>query len=217
LIKALREHNIPFHIPAAILDAGHDAMGNYFYFKQMNILPLIPLNNRGAKDSYKNDVKLSQRGIPLCKANKEMRHISYNKKKMCHIFGCPVKRGTHRNGSYIYIPHTDECPLGSLCSPNTKHGPVLSISAKDNIRLFPELPRSSQKFITLFKLRSGCERANSSKKVAYEIERAKLKSRARRLIRLYIIAIVEHRKAIYKEETKGLKQEQISEILLSKN
>lgn len=216
LIKAFIEHNIPFNITNAILDAGHDALGNYFYFKNKNIQALIPLNNRASKETYKNQVKLSSRGIPLCKGNKEMRHISYNKKKMKHSFGCPVKRGTHRKGTYIYVAHTHECPLGSLCSPDTKHGPVLSISSKDNPRLFPELPRSSQKFIDLYKLRSGAERANSSKKVAYEIERAKLKSRAHRIIRLYLIAIVELRKSMYMEDTKGLTKEQITALLFSK-
>ena len=216
-IKTFREHNIPVNITAAIMDAGHDAVGNYFYFRKKNIPALIPLNKRGAKEAYKDNIKLSSRGIPLCKGCIEMRHISYNKKKMKHSFGCPVKRGTHRNGTYIYIAHKEECPPGSLCSPDTKHGPVVSISSRDNPRLFPDIPRSSQKFKELYKLRTGVERSNSAKKEAYPFHRARLKSRASRIIRLYLIAIVEHRKAIYKEDTKGLDKEQIMELLLSKN
>jgi hypothetical protein len=196
-------------------DAGHDAVGNYFYFRQKNIPALIPLNKRGAKEAYKDNIKLSSRGIPLWGCI-EMRHISYNKKKMKHSSGCPVKRGTHRKGTYIYISHTEECPLGALCSPDTKHGHVVSISSRDNPGLFPDIPRSSQKFKELYKLRTGTERSNSAKKEAYPLQRASLKSRAARLIRLYLIAIVEHRKAIYKEDTKGLDKEQIVELISSK-
>jgi len=215
-IKTLGEHDITVNITAAIMDAGHDAMGNYFYFRQKDIPALIPLNNRGAKEAYRDNIKLSSRGIPLCKGCIEMRHISYNKTKMKHSFGCPVKRGTHRKGTYIYVAHTEECPLGALCSPDTKHGPVVSISSRDNPRLFPDIPRSSQKFKELYKLRTGTERSNAAKKEAYPFYRARLKSRAARLIRLYLIAIVEHRKAIYKEDTKGLSKEQIVELFENK-
>ncbi len=38
-----REHEIPVNITAAIMDAGHDSMGNYFYFRQKDIAALIPL------------------------------------------------------------------------------------------------------------------------------------------------------------------------------
>jgi len=215
-IKTFREHDITANITAAIMDAGHDAMGNYFYFRQKDIPALIPLNSRGAKEAYRDNIKLSSRGIPLCKGCIEMRHISYNKTKMKHSFGCPVKRGTHRKGNYIYVAHTEECPLGALCSPDTKHGPVVSISSRDNPRLFPDIPRSSQKFKELYKLRTGTERSNAAKKEAYPFHRARLKSRAARLIRLYLIAIVEHRKAIYKEDTKGLSKEQIVELFENK-
>ena len=102
--KTLREHSISCNISAAILDAGHDALGIYQYFRKKNIPTVIPLNNRGAKNTYKNRTTLSEKGVPLCKGGLEMRHLGYNRNKMRHQYGCPVKRMTHRNGkSGLYI------------------------------------------------------------------------------------------------------------------
>ncbi len=159
-------------------------MGVYLYFRHMLIPVIIPLNSRGAKNTYKNGVRLSDRGIPICKGGKEMRHLGYNKKRMKHQFGCPIKRMTHRNGKAVYVTHHEECPLDTRCSPNTKHAPLVSIFSKENPRLFPDIPRSLPKFKELYNLRRGTECSNSAKKEAYSIEKAHLKSRATRLIRL---------------------------------
>jgi len=213
-LKTLKENNIEYKVLSAIFDAGHDAMGVYLYFRHMLIPVIIPLNSRGAKNTYKNGVRLSDRGIPICKGGKEMRHLGYNKKRMKHQFGCPIKRMTHRNGKAVYVTHHEECPLDTRCSPNTKHAPLVSIFSKENPRLFPDIPRSLPKFKELYNLRSGTERSNSAKKEAYSIEKAHLKSRATRLIRLYLLAVIEHWKAIFKEETRGMSKEQILQSLL---
>lgn len=208
-LKTITEHNISSTISAAILDAGHDALGVYQYFREKDIPTIIPLNNRGANNTYKNRIKLSQRGIPLCKGGLEMRHLGYNKNRMRHQFGCPIKRGTRRNGKFLYVTHHDECPLDTRCSPDTKHAPTVIIFPKENPRLFPDIPRNSRKFKELYNLRGGTERSNSFKKTVCNIENAKIKSRAKRLIILYFISIIEHKKAFFKEETKGMTQEQI--------
>lgn len=214
-LKTLRENNIEYKISAAIFDAGHDAMGIYKYFRHLDIPVVIPLNNRGAKNTYKNRVKLSDRGIPLCNGGKEMRHLGYNKKRMRHQFGCPVKRMTHRDGKAVYVTHHEECPMDCRCSPNTTHGPIVSIFSKENPRLFPEIPRNLPKFKELYNLRGGNERSNSAKKHAYQIEKAGLKSRAKRLIMLHLLAVIDHWKAIFKEETEGLTREEILQNLLA--
>ena len=130
---------------------------------------------------------------------------------MRHQYGCPVKRMTHRNGKAVYISHPDECPFDTLCDPDATVAPVVSIYSKENPRLFPDIPRNSKKFKQLYNTRGGTERSNSAKKVAYSIEKSKIKSRARRLIRLYLLSITEHWKAIFKEETKGMTEKQIIE------
>jgi len=106
--------------------------------------------------------------------------------------------------------------LKVLCEPDTVLSPVVSVSIKHNPRIFTIIPRDSDRFKELYKERTATERSNSFKKFAYPLERARCKSSAHRIIRLYLISIIEHKKAIYKEETKGLTKEQILELILKK-
>ena len=78
-------------------------------------------------------------------------------------YNCPVKRPTHRNGEHLWLAHTDECPLSVLCQPDTKMGPIVYINTDDNPRLYPPIPRTSERFEPLMNQRSGCERSNSIK------------------------------------------------------
>ena len=59
-------------------------------------------------------------------------------------------------------------------------------------------------FKELMKLRSGCERSNSVKKVAHKLERRPCRSATHYLVRLYLISIVEHAKAWLAEDRKVL-------------
>lgn len=215
--KMFREHNVKINIKAVGYDAGHDAMGIYKYFQKKEVPVAIPLNPR-TSNPYKEHYNFSPSGAPICKGGLAMRHQSYNKKRMRHIYNCPVKRPTHRDGKYFFITHENEYPLGlgCLCSPDTKLGPVLHISSKDNPRLFPSIPRASERYKELLRKRSGTERSNSYKKTAYHFDRAEIKLREQRLTRLYFIAIVQHWRAIYKEDTKGMKRKEIVARALEK-
>lgn len=65
----------------------------------------------------------------------------------CVYYGCPVKRSTHRKDQgYIYINHVDECPLGVLCQPDTKHGPVVYIKTNDD----PGLPSRTRGAVSTY-------------------------------------------------------------------
>ena len=133
-----------------------------------------------------------------------MKHHGYIPKKKSRVYCCPVKKPTRRNGKYVYIPHTDECPLKVLCEPDTLLSPTIHISVKSNLRIFPVIPRDSKRYKELYKERTATERSNSAKKFAYPLERARCKSRAHRIIRLYLISIIEHKKLYIKKKLKGL-------------
>jgi len=133
-----------------------------------------------------------------------MRRLSFNKEKHRIIYTCPVKRPTHRDGKYVYINHTDECPMGTLCSPDTKMGPVVYVKTNDDPRLYPPIPRASPKYKELMKLRSGCERSNSTKKETYGLGYRPCRSATHFLVRLYLVSIIEHAKAWLAEDKKQL-------------
>jgi hypothetical protein len=58
------------------------------------------------------------------------------------------------------------CPLGSLCEPESKMGPLTQVDVEKHGRFSPEVPRNSQQFGELYKQRSGIERINGSLKKA---------------------------------------------------
>lgn len=190
------------------LDAGHDAIGVYNYFDAQNIFVAIPLNNRGKSEVPKKH--LSPNGIPLCPGGLEMRFFARDKKRRRQLFNCPVKRNTHRKGKYLYVSHVDECPLGRLCQENTSLGPVAFVAEKENLRLFPVIRRNSAEFKRLMNLRTGVERSNSVKKVAYKLAENRTRRASITFIRLYIISILEHAKAWELEDLKNQAKKQWS-------
>jgi hypothetical protein len=80
-------------------------------------------------------------------------------------------------------------------------GPVVYIRSETDPRLYPP-PRERAKFKALLKLRSGCERSNSVKKVAHKLDTLPCRSETHYLVRLYLIAVLEHAKAWLAEDRK---------------
>jgi hypothetical protein len=206
LKKTLQENGLEWKISNAIYDAGHDAAGIYEYLMEDGINPIIALNSRSGThpDPTGSAKMVNENGIPICPGGMLMRRLSFNKEKHRIIYTCPVKRPTHRDGKYIYINHTDECPLGVLCSPDTKMGPVVYVKTNDDPRLYPPIPRASPKYKELMNLRSGCERSNSTKKETYRLGYRPCRSDTHFLVRLYLVSIIEHAKAWLAEDKKKL-------------
>lgn len=215
MMKMFIENHFHVRIDGIGMDKGHDALGIYKYFLEKIIPVAIPL--RGKKNPYEGEPRISEKGKPICKAGLEMRYHNYDKKKMRQCYCCPVKRPTRRDGIYQYVPHPEECPLGVLCEPDAKMAPIVSLGSKDNPRLYPMLTRDSDKYKEILKDRGSTERSNSFKKVAYPLEKAKCRSRAHRLIRLYLISIIEHRKVLCRVQNEGLNRAQILQKVLDSN
>jgi hypothetical protein len=202
--KTLKEHCLDWKINHVIYDAGHDSTGNYEFLMDDDIIPIIALNTRsgvhyspsGSAESVSND------GIPICKAGMLMRRHYYDKKEHKIVYNCPVKRPTHRNGKHEWLAHVDECPFGVLCQTDSDMGPTVFIKTKTDPRLYPPLPRASLEFKKLMKLRSCCERSNSTKKVTYHLGERPCRSDVHYLVRLYLVSIIEHAKAWLAEDRK---------------
>lgn len=164
LQKALRENDLDVAIAAFIGDGHHDSYAHYRYFGEKNVLPIIPLSKPSQK-AYPHlfddsDVRLDTDGVPLCPEGKRMRHHCFEKKENKHVYSCPVKRNTHREGKSEYVFHEKECPRQQDCDPQSSLGPFVYLRSATDPRLFPPLPRSSQKFKELMNQRSASERCN---------------------------------------------------------
>ena len=111
------------------------------------------------------------------------------------VFICPVK------GRRL-----DKCPLapedepGWLCKPDQKWGPSVIIKQEDNPRLCPSIARNSKQYKQYYKLRSGTERSNSVKKEKFNLEKARHRRKSFWLIRLHLIAVLQHARAWVAQE-----------------
>jgi hypothetical protein len=195
LRKATRSRDLPWNIDAAILDAGHDARPIYQWLLDHGMIPIIPLSkNAPAHHPFRVDLGLSKRGVPMCEGDVEMAPWG-SAGKSRKVFICPVKAG------WIAC-----CPLAPdddpqwVCRPDLKVGPSVSVAIDDNPRLFPPVPRNTNRYAELMKLRSGTERSNSVKKEAFDLEGARHRRSSFWLIRLHLIAVLQHARAWLADE-----------------
>lgn len=207
MLKAFAEHDLPVSVSAAVYDAGHDGRGNYQYLLAKGIDSVIALNPRhGLPVASGTADRINADGVPLCPANLPMRRHGTTPNHRL-VFNCPVKRPTHLDGKTVWQSHAEQCPHKVLCQPETKMGPTVYVRADSDPRLYPAIARDSARYKELMKLRSGCERSNSVKKVAHKLERRPCRSATHYLVRLYLISIIEHAKAWVAEDRKALGDE----------
>jgi len=204
LLKGILENNLNIRIHIFCGDCHHDSYAHYQYLAAKNVLPVIPVSVK-TQNSYPHladntNITLDTKGHPLCRAGLKMRYHQFNQKKQTHVYTCPVKRPSRKNGKYCYITHLDECPLHQDCDPKSSLAPLIYIKSSDDPRLFPQIPRDSKQFKDIMKQRSACERLNSVID-SYNIDRA-TRNPKYGLIRLTLVSIVEHAVIHYSESVK---------------
>lgn len=217
LIKALRENNLDIDISFFIGDGHHDSYAHYQYFDKKNVIPIIPLSETSKKAyphlSDDSGIRLDQDGVPLCQAGCRMRHHCYDKKKNKHVYSCPAKRLARRNGKKVYVFYEEECPQGKDCKPDSNLGPFIYLKSNDDPRLFPPLPRNSQKFKDLMNQRSASERCNFIND-SYNVEKS-CRNADYGLIRLTLANIAHNSATRAREADKRIKKSEQTKSLPS--
>lgn len=216
-LKMLRENGSEINIGIFIGDGHHDSYAHYDYFDKKGIIPIIPLSEKSkALPTLPDDktVRLNENGTPLCPEGMPMRHHQYNRKRKTHVYSCPVKRETHRQGKSVYVTHADECPRKKDCMPESPLGPLVFIKSETDNRMFPPIPRDSKQFKELQKLRSGSERCNAVSD-SYHIDGAHRNANYG-LIRLTLACIVMHCVNRYQEKLKNVSADRMREQNLEK-
>jgi hypothetical protein len=210
-LKAAEENGTAIRPEYFIGDGHHDSYAHYHYFSEKEVIPVIPLseNSRNAYLRLSEDKKIryDTDGTPLCPGGACMRRHGFDKNKQTHIFSCPAKRGTHRNGKFVYVMHTAECPLQKDCAPGSPAGPFVRVKSADDPRLFPPLPRNTKKFGELSDQRSASERLNAVYD-NYKVEKSS-RNAVRGLIRLNLAAIAHHAVIRFSESLKGTSEAEL--------
>ena len=210
-LKATRENNLEMRINIFCGDGHHDSYAHYDYFAAKQVIPVIPLAQK-SKTPYPHlpenqtgscsdsPTRLDTDGTPLCPAGLRMRHHYYNKRKKTHVYCCPVKRSTHRDGKYLLVTHLDECPQKQDCTPQSALGPLVYIKSETDRRLYPPILRESRQFKQLMKQRTATERCNYLNDT-YHLDRSS-RNADYGLIRLTLANIIEHAVIRYQETLK---------------
>ena len=188
----------------------HDSYAHYKYLQQKGITPIIPLSKNSKKVSptlADENIRLDEDGTPVCPGGLRMRHHVYDKKKKVHVYCCPVKRNTHRNGKFIYTIHLGECPQKQDCAPDSSLAPLVYIKSDTDPRLYPPLPRDSEKFKEIMKQRSATERCNYFND-SYHLDKA-CRNADYGLIRLTLANIAEHALIWYLEAVKKTSEDKL--------
>jgi hypothetical protein len=214
-LKAARENNLKMHIDMFCGDGHHDSYAHYEYFAAKQVIPIIPLAEKSkkptphlpetqadspAKTQTDSPVRLDTDGTPLCPAGAKMRHHSYDKKKQTHIYNCPAKRNTHRDGKCLYVTHLEECPRKQDCAPDSPIGPLVYIKSDADPRLYPPILRESKRFKELMKQRTATERCNYLNDT-YHLDKS-CRNADYGLVRLNLVNIIEHAVIRYLEAVK---------------
>lgn len=179
-----------------LLDAAHDAEAIYELLIHQKIEPFIDLNPRTKKNySTDSDIQISPKGIPICPIGKEMKPNGYDVSQNRQKWRCPLACGT-------------KITCKRPCS-TAKYGRTFHTFSKDNLRLFPKTPRSSDAWKLTYKRRTSIERSNKREKVDYHLEAGRHRSTKMWYIRIYCIMMCQHIDAWFelrKEEFKNFKQ-----------
>jgi hypothetical protein len=208
--KGARENELKANIPYFCGDCHHDSYAHYEYFQKKGVVPVIPLSEKSQKvipHLPDSNIQLDKDGTPLCPAGMKMHHHMYDKNKRVHVYSCPVKRNTHRDGKSVYITHTEECPRHQDCRPSSSLGPFVYIKSDTDPRLYPPLARNSQKFKEIMNQRTSTERCNYLNDT-YHLDRA-CRNADYGLIRLTLVNIAEHALIRYLEAVKKLSEEKL--------
>jgi hypothetical protein len=216
LQKACQENLLPLKIDAFIGDGHHDSYAHYRYLSAKNILPIIPLSE-SSKNSllHIEGIPFNKDGVPLCPQGALMRHHQYDKNHQRHLYACPAKRLTRKDGDFLYTFRPELCPIKQDCSPSSTQGPWVRLPAKDNPRLFPPIPRDSSRFKLLFNQRSATERKNHTKKNFYKLSRA-CRASDHLQIRLTLVDILDHVRLWDRLEQQTLSPDELLRACLEK-
>jgi len=178
-------------IDRILLDAAHDAEAIYRLLIHHQIEPFIDLNPRTKKNySTESDIQISPKGIPICPIGKEMKPNGYDASQNRQKWRCPLACRT-------------ENTCKNPCS-TAKYGRTFHTFSKDNLRLFPNTPRSSDQWKLTYKRRTSVERSNKREKIDFHLEAGRHHSTKMWYIRIYCITMCQHIDAWYSEQKETL-------------
>lgn len=99
--------------------------------------------------SLPDDITMDKESHPHCRCGAEMCNWGFNKDKEAIKYRCPFICGRIR-----------ECKFACECSKSS-YGKTIYVKREDDIRYFPNIPRDSDEYKSIYKERTASERVNN--------------------------------------------------------
>ncbi|WP_243447688.1 transposase [Clostridium tetani] len=141
-------------------DAAYDCDDNYKYLiKDCNIIPIIPINPRNSSD-LPQPSGFTDNGVPLCPKDSSipMNSDGFTREKgrsMRVKWLCPKSKKVRINGKTKYILSCEYPCTSSPC------GRIYHPTINKDFRLNCPIPRNTEKWNNLYKIRTTTERTNN--------------------------------------------------------
>jgi len=166
-------------------DAAHDATDFYRLSRDLwNMRPFIPLNTTNEGNIKNLPISsINEDGIPICQAEHQMYYSGYCKDRDRIKWRCPIKA--------VKKNHNLKCDFIDVCSPSD-YGRVIYTHPKDNPRLYPTIPRTSQKWQDTYDHRTSAERVFKREKNDFRLTSFRTRSKERLLFYSLLTAIAIH-------------------------
>jgi hypothetical protein len=188
-----------YYIDNGCFDAAHDATDFYRLSRDMwNMNPFIPLNTTNEGNIKNLPVSsITEEGIPVCQAGHHMYYYGYCKDRDRIKWRCPIKAAKKNQNL--------KCDYTDTCSPS-EYGRVVYTHPKDNPRLYPTVPRTSQKWQDTYDHRTSAERVFKREKNDFKLTSFRTRSKERLLFYSLLTAIAVHVDAWFHQDSQEKKK-----------
>lgn len=157
-------------------DSAYDTHDIYRYHQANNIVPIIDLNTRhGVNALLTNEITFKDGR--LCCKKAPLYYFGYDRQKNKYKFRCPVAMGK-----------ISVCDCSAVCNKSS-YGRTVYLAPTDDIRLFPNIPRFSQQWSTLYNQRTAAERTNSEIKGQHRLLNNRFRTLPKVKIHVYLSCI----------------------------
>lgn len=159
-LQDLRRHAPELNIKHMPLDSAHDALPIYELLDSWDIISYIDINKRKASNEHRDDITINTKGTPFCAAGYQMYHCGFNPQTRSTKWRCPFAAGK--------VP---SCPCTEKChqKENSTYGRTIYLPCEDNLRLYPRVPRETEKYRNVYSTRTTSERINKRILVDYKM------------------------------------------------
>lgn len=161
--------NPTLHPRYMCFDAASDNYSTHYFFKNLNIIPIIDINcRRKDKNPFGAFDGLDKNGVPICLNGSKMIYWGHDEKKHRNKYRCPLALGK-----------VSSCPYKDTCCPDSTYGKTRYTKESDDIKLFGPVSYKTDMWKKIYRNRTSTERMNNRILNDYHLHSMRIRNRAK--------------------------------------